>query len=84
MSDSTDQDPEKSSTTAFAVAASPFNAIKLEVVIIFIIAFVLWLVLDSITDSDLTHVAILFLYSMTGAAWITTRIRYITKRISKD
>ena len=89
MSDPTDQgskmqSPEKSSKTAFAVAASPFNAIKLEVAIILIIAFVLWLVLNSITDSDLTHVAILFVYSVTGAAWITLRIRHVSQQSSED
>ena len=69
--------------SGFSVASSPFNAIKLEIAIIIIIAFLLWAVLNSITDNDLTHVAILFLYSMTGAVWVVARIRFITLQNTK-
>ena len=70
----------ESSKSAFSVAASPFNAIKLELIIILIVGFVFWLVLQSITDNDLTHIAVLFLYSTTGAIWLSLRVRYIARK----
>ena len=84
MTNPANQNNNDSSKTAFKVAASPFNPIKLELVIILIIGFVLWLVLDSITDNDLTHVAILFLYSASSAIWLTLRIRHIAQQKSNN
>ena len=84
MTNPANQNNNDSSKTAFKVAASPFNPIKLELVIILIIGFVLWLVLDSITDNDLTHVAILFLYSASSAIWLALRIRHIVQQKSNN
>lgn len=74
------QQPKKD--TAFAVAASPFNAIKLELVIVLIVGFLLWLLLDSITDNDWTHITILLAYSVSGALWLSLRIRKVTRQSS--
>jgi hypothetical protein len=84
MTNSTNQDNNGSSKTAFTVAASPFNPVKLELVIILIAGLVLWLVLDSITDKDLTHVAILFLYSISGALWLILRVHKIARQNDND
>ncbi len=82
MTTPTKQENNKPPKSAFSVAASPFNPVKLELVVLLIIGFVLWLVLNSITDSDLTHVAILFLYSVSGAAWLSLRIRKLLQKNS--
>lgn len=80
MNESTEEQNSQSSSEnskAFAVAASPFNAIKLELVIILIVGFLLWLLLNSITENDLTHVFILFVYGVSGAVWLSLRIRKV-------
>ena len=84
MTNPTSQDNNKPSKNAFTVAASPFNPVKLELVILLISGVVLWLVLDSITDNDVTHLAILFLYSISAALWLTLRIRNIVKQNNND
>lgn len=82
MGDSTDKSHARKSTAAFTVAASPFNAVKLELVIVLIVGFVLWLVMHSITDNDLTHILILFLYSASGALWLSVRVRNVSQQSS--
>ena len=84
MTDPVDNNNKKASDSAFSVAASPFNAIKLELVIILIVGFVLWLVLNSITNNDLTHIAVLFLYSTGGAIWLSLRVRRVVRQISEN
>lgn len=84
MNESAD-DPETSKKdSAFKVAASPFNAIKLELVIVLIVGFLLWMVLNSITESDLTHIVVLFVYSVSGAIWLSLRIRKVSQQTSKS
>jgi len=83
MTNSTDNNKE-SSKSVFTVAASPFNSIKLELAIILIIGFVFWLVLNSITNNELTHIALLFLYSSCGAIWLSLRIRHVARKASKN
>lgn len=84
MTNLANKNKNESSKTAFSVAASPFNPVKLELVIILISGLVLWLVLNSITDNDVTHVAILFLYSISGALWLSLRIRKIARQNDND
>ena len=84
MTNSEEQLKDKPPKSAFSVAASPFNGIKLELAIILIVGFVLWLVLDSITDNDLTHVAALLIYSCSAAAWLAWRVRSIVQQIEKS
>ena len=79
-----EQQLKKKSKQVFAVAASPFNAIKLELPIILILGFLLWAVLNSITDNDLTHIVVLFLYSLTGAIWLSLRIRFVSRQVDKN
>ena len=83
MTNPADQNKDKPSKSAFSVAASPFNGIKLELAIILIVGFVLWLVLDSITDNDLTHIAVLFVYSCSTALWLAWRVRNIMQQMEK-
>ena len=80
MTSPANQEKNELPKSTFSVAASPFNPVKLELVIMLITGFVLWLVLDSITDNDLTHVAILFLYGVSAAAWLSLRIRKLSRQ----
>ena len=70
----------KSDKQTFEVAASPYNAVKLELVIILIFGFLLWAVLDSITNDDFTQIIVLFLFSLTGTIWLVIRTRYLSQR----
>lgn len=83
MNHSADQD-NKPAKSAFSVAASPFNAVKLELAIILIAGFILWLVLNTITNNDMTHIAVLFVYSSCGAIWLSLRIRGVARKSRKN
>jgi len=74
---------KKVQKSAFSVEASPFNAIKLELAILLLLGFVFWLVLDSITNSDLTQIIILLIYSMLGSIWLAVRIRRVLQQSVK-
>lgn len=74
---------EKPVKKAFHVAPSPLNEVKLELVIILLLGFVLWIVMDSITNSDLTQISVLFLFSAIGALWVVLRIRYLSKQANE-
>ena len=73
-------DFKKTKKQAFQVAPSPLNAVKLELVIILLFGFLLWIVLDSITNNDVTQIVVLFLFSITGAVWLVMRTRYLSHR----
>ena len=75
--------PKTEKDTAFTVAASPFNTIKLELVIVLIIGFLLWIVLNSITDNDWAHIVILFVYSVGGAVWLSVRVRKVLQQSAR-
>lgn len=71
---------KKPNKQAFQVAPSPFNAVKLELVIILLFGFLLWAVMDSITNNDVTQIAVLFLFSAIGAGWLVVRVRRLAQR----
>lgn len=75
---------QKQSKPAFHVAASPLNAVKLELGIIIVAGVLLWLMLDSITNNDVTQILVLFLFGMIGAGWLVVRTRILLQRNRTD
>jgi len=65
----------------FGVAASPFNAVKLELAILLILGVVLGLLLDSITHRDWVQIVVLACYGITAGGWILFRTRRVLARI---
>lgn len=66
--------------TGFGVAASPFNGIKIELGIVILIGFVLWLAADSITGSLATQLLLLVSYGLISAFWLIFRTRRVLQR----
>ena len=71
---------DQSTKKSFSVNASPLNPVKLELAIILLVGLLLWLLLDSITNSQLAQIVILLLYSFMGAIWLLLRTRYVVYR----
>ncbi len=70
-------------TKGFSVAASPLNSVKLELIIILIVAGLFWLLLDGLIVNEILQVTLLGLYGITGMAWIIFRTKHILKQVSK-
>jgi len=77
MKQSRSTDPMQKPTTGFGVHASPFNGVKLELAIILILGALFWLVLDSITNNEITQIGLLLLFGVLGAAWLVIRTRIL-------
>ena len=72
-------DSNKSNT--FGVAPSPFNGIKLELGIVIVVAALLLIGVDSITQDRLIQIGVLFLAGASAMVWIIWRTRRIIKRL---
>ncbi len=70
-------------TKGFSVAASPLNAVKLELIVILIIAGLLWLLLDGLALNGFLQIIFLGLYSLSAMVWIIFRTKHILKKVSK-
>jgi hypothetical protein len=83
MSHEDNQKPLANTTRqdGFAVDASPYNPVKLELGIILIIAIVLWFAQDLISSNPDMQLAVLAMFGLCAAAWIVLRIRKINKRL---
>lgn len=65
----------------FRVAASPFNAIKFELGVIFLVGFLLMLVLGRVlAGKNGLQLAWLLGYGCAAAAWLIVRVRFVTRR----
>ncbi len=71
------------SSRGFGVAASPFNGVKMELGIILLLGFILWLAADSITASVVTQLLLLVGYGVAGAAWLIFRTRRVIQDYEK-
>lgn len=69
-----------SSDRGFGVAASPLNSVKFELGVVFCVAAVLWLAVDSITANLKGQLLVLALYGLVGMSWIVLRTRRILRR----
>ncbi len=79
-------DPENKSNhqQGLSVAPSPFNAVKLELAVILIVGLLLWIAVDSITNSDVTQIVILLVFGVFGAAWLILRTHILLRRIQNQ
>ena len=81
-----DQEPSSpapslpSAKKGFGVAASPFNGVKIELGIVLILGFVLWLAADSITASITAQLLLLVSYGLIGAFWLIIRTRRVAQQ----
>ena len=64
----------------FGVTASPLNCVKFELGVVFCVAAVLWLAVDSITATLKGQLLILTLYGVVGMSWIIYRTRRVLRR----
>ncbi|MCK4586005.1 MAG: hypothetical protein KAU29_01600 [Gammaproteobacteria bacterium] len=68
------------SKKGFGVAASPFNGVKIELGIVLILGFVLWLATDFITASITAQLLLLVSYGLIGAFWLVIRTRRVAQQ----
>jgi hypothetical protein len=68
----------------FGVAASPFNGIKLELGICFILGLLLWLGAEFITADEGAQLMILLAYSLLATTWLVLRTRMILRRCEAE
>lgn len=66
----------------FAVSASPFNGVKLELALILIVGVILWLVFEQLFPHRIEAFLMLIGYSLLAAGWIILRVRNIVKQHS--
>ena len=79
-------DPENKSSRhqGLSVAPSPFNAVKLELAVILIVGLLLWIAVDSITNSDVTQIVILLVFGVFGASWLILRTHILLRRLQNQ
>ena len=62
------------------MAASPLNAVKLDLGIILFLAVVLWLLVDRVVAAPAAQIGVLFAYGLSGMGWIVVRSRRVMRR----
>jgi len=79
-------DPENKGNhrQGLSVAPSPFNAVKLELAVILIVGLLLWIAVDSITNSDVAQIVILLVFGVLGAAWLILRTHILLRRLQNQ
>ena len=70
--------------SGFAVGASPFNAVKLELGLILVICVAILVAVDSITENVLIQVLILAVSGLSGFGWLFWRTRVVVAKMKKD
>lgn len=78
--DSHSSPDSRSKVRAFAVAASPFNGIKIELGIAILLGAILWLAADSITADESAQWLILLGYGLSSMCWLVLRTRAVLHR----
>ena len=68
----------------FTVAASPFNPVKLDLALIIVVAVVVILVHERLTESFLAQLAILAGYGLISMAWLIRKIRRISRSVAEE
>jgi len=74
--------PENKS--GFTVAASPLNPVKLELGIVLILGFVLFLVVSYLVESPLAQFGILIAYGLLSMLWIIYRVKSLITALEKE
>jgi dipeptide/tripeptide permease len=66
-----------------SVSPSPFNAVKLELAVVIIAGLLLWIAVDSITNSDAAQIVILLAFGVVSAGWLVLRTHLLLRRNEK-
>ncbi len=66
------------------VSPSPLNPVKLELVVLIIVAVLLWVVHERITADPLDQLLLLGGYGLLAMAWLVLRTRRILARRAAD
>lgn len=67
----------------FAVNASPFNGIKLELAIVLVVWLLLSAALSTFTNSSFGMFALIFFNSLLASLWVALRTRALMKKLKK-
>ncbi len=67
---------------AMSVNASPFNSIKIDVVVVLCGAFMLWLLQDRMPISEMQRIMVFLVYSGTAGTWIAVKVRRIVRQLT--
>lgn len=67
-------------TRGFGVSASPFNGVKLELGIIFLLAIPLWLGADFIIASTGGQLLMLLGFGIMSSLWLVFRVRAVVRQ----
>ena len=67
-----------------AVKTSPFNSVKIDIVLLLAGAALLWLLQTRMPESDLMQIGILFAYGLAASVWVSVKVRRIARRQAAD
>lgn len=68
----------------FGVAASPLNAVKLDLGVIMLCGVLLLLAQSLLDAAESVRIAILLVYGVAGMAWLIVRSRHVLKSLEGD
>lgn len=68
----------------FGVAASPFNAVKLDLGVIMVLGFVLLLLNGYLGGSEVFRIGVLLAYGVAGMLWLVCRARRVMKALERQ
>jgi len=72
------------SSTGFAVAASPYNAVKMDLAVLVLLGVIVWVIHDQITTQFYAQVLILGGYGCATMMWVITRVRQVSRQLDQD
>ncbi|HEB62880.1 MAG TPA: hypothetical protein ENJ07_00195 [Gammaproteobacteria bacterium] len=70
-------------TKGFSVIASPLNPVKLELIVVFIVGGLFWLLLIGLDINDFLQVVLLWFYGIASMVWIIFRTKQISGKAFK-
>lgn len=68
----------------FTVAASPFNAVKLDLALLVVVGLVLWIVHDRLVADQLGQLLLLWGYGVLAMGWVVLRTRRVVRRLAAE
>lgn len=68
----------------FTVSASPFNAVKLDLVVVLIVGVVLVLLLERLFNTPLWQFALIAGYGLVAALWLLIRVKGIERQLARQ
>lgn len=70
--------------TGMTVEASPFNPVKLDLVLIIILAVPVFFIQDRMIDSAYGQIGLLLTFGLGALLWVVVRVRKILRKIHMD